>query len=356
MKTVDINDKNLIRTVVETLKDSGLIIFPTETAYGVAVDATDSDAVSKLLKYKKRPQGKAISVGVSDIEMASKYVEINETAKNIYKQFLPGPVTVISKSKRKVDKRLESEGATLGIRIPAQETILKIIKAYGKPITTTSANSSGKKTPYSIDDVLENLSKKQTELIDLIIDGGKLPKRLTSTVIDTTTEDLKTYRQGEARFGNAQVIDECKSASAEETILLGEKFMFEHRKSQGSKPVLFLLHGDLGAGKTHFAKGIAKALGITKNIKSPTYTYVEEYKIDSGKLFHIDAWKVENKSDLETLGFESWLKKGNVLVIEWPEIIQNLGQEFPKDADIIDLEFVQGESENQRTIKERGHE
>ncbi|MCA9381471.1 threonylcarbamoyl-AMP synthase [Candidatus Dojkabacteria bacterium] len=354
MKTIKIDDSKIIKNTIKELEKGGLIIFPTETAYGVAVDATNSDAVSKLLEYKKRPQGKAISVGVSDIEMANEYVEINETAKNIYKQFLPGPVTVISKSKGKVDKRLESEGSTLGIRIPAQDTILQIIKAYGKPITTTSANSSGKKTPYSIDDVLENLSKKQTELIDLIIDGGQLPKRLTSTVIDTTTEDLKTYRQGEARFEKSEVIDECKSASADETILLGEKFMFEHRKSLDSKPILFLLHGDLGAGKTHFTKGIAKALGIIKNIKSPTYTYVEEYKIDSGKLFHIDAWKIENKSDLETLGFESWLKKGNVLVIEWPEIIQNLGQEFSIDADIIDLEFVVGSSVNERILKERG--
>ena len=75
----------------------------------------------------------------------------------IYKNFLPGPVTVISKSTGIVDKRLESESSTLGIRIPKYDLMLKIIEQFGQPITTTSANSSGKKTPYSIQDILNNI-------------------------------------------------------------------------------------------------------------------------------------------------------------------------------------------------------
>ncbi len=354
MEIIKESDENVVKKVVKVLKSGGLVVYPTETAYGVGVDATNKDAVGKLLEYKKRPQGKAISVGMNDEKMASEYVEINKTAKNIYKEFLPGPVTVISKSKGKVDARLESEKGTLGIRIPDRKSILEIIEKFNKPITTTSANSASKKTPYSVQDVLDTLSQKQKKMIDLIIDGGELPKRLTSTVIDTTTDELKTYRQGQAKLGNKKAIDTCKSNSEQETILLGEKFMGENRKYLKEGAVIFLLRGDLGAGKTHFTKGIAKALGIERNIKSPTYTYVEEYNIPSsskkGMFYHIDAWKVETKEDLQAFGFENWLKEGNVLAIEWPEILENLGQEFP-NAKIIDLDFeVNGE--NNRLISE----
>ncbi len=350
MNIVKESDSDLVKTVAQVLTKGGLIIFPTETAYGVGVDATNSEAVSKLLKYKRRPEGKAISIGVYNQEMASKYVEINETAKNIYKEFLPGPVTVISNSKGNVDKRLESEKATLGIRIPDKESFLKIVNEFNKPITTTSANSAGKKTPYSIQDVFDTLTEKQKNLIDLVIDGGELPKRLTSSVIDTTTDYLKTYRKGAIDLNKKSIKATYITNSADETIELGSKLMSE--RIQKDKPIFFLLRGDLGAGKTHFTKGIAKALGIERNIKSPTYTYVEEYKVVTGKLLHIDAWKIENKDDLEMLGFNELNKPGNILAIEWPEIIENLGFEF-NDGEIIDLEFTQGNSVDQREIKER---
>ncbi|GAB4284488.1 MAG: hypothetical protein Kow0081_1710 [Candidatus Dojkabacteria bacterium] len=342
-------NENIIPKVVEVLDAGGLIIFPTETAYGVGVDATNSSAVTRLLKYKKRPEGKAISIGCYSAEMASKYVEINSTAENIYREFLPGPVTVISKSKGKVDPRLEAENGTLGIRIPARNLMLEIIKKFGRPITTTSANSAGKKTPYSIDDVFETLSASQKELISLVIDGGELPKRLTSTVIDTTTDDLKTYRKGAIDFSRKEIKESFITKSPEETIALGEKLMLDALETKLVR--VFLLHGDLGAGKTHFTKGIAKALKISQTVKSPTYTYVSEYKSDKikGKLFHVDAWRVENKEDLDQLGFQEWTSKENVLVIEWPEIIENLGVEF-EDEKVMRIVFKNGDRENERKI------
>jgi L-threonylcarbamoyladenylate synthase len=347
MEIIKIDDNNVIEKAISTLQKGGLIIFPTETAYGVGVDATNSEAVSRLLNYKKRPEGKAISIGCASKEMSEEYVVINQSAENIYKEFLPGPVTVISKSKGKVDKRLESEKGTLGIRIPDHKLILEIITRFGKPITTTSANSAGKKTPYSVDDVFDTLSQKQKALIDLVIDGGELPKNLTSTVIDTTGSELQTFRQGAIDFNRSKKEPKVhNSKSVEETIQLAEDLMKSKIDQLSTSPVIFLLRGKLGAGKTHFTKGIARALGITQNVKSPTYTYVSEYRIqESGDrrreadfvtrnteretLYHIDAWRIENRADLELLGFESWVKAGNVLVIEWPEIIMNLlGSEF----------------------------
>lgn len=132
MKILKLNDNNLIKEVIEELNNGGIIIFPTETSYGVGVDATNSNAVSKLLEYKKRPEGKAISIAVPNKESALEYVEINSSAENIYRNFLPGPVTIVSKSKHKTDKRLEAENGTLGIRIPNYRIILDILLQFKK--------------------------------------------------------------------------------------------------------------------------------------------------------------------------------------------------------------------------------
>src|SRR3989344_6720852 len=87
---------------VKALADGKLVFMATETVYIAAVDATNPSAVKKLIKFKNRPFGKPFSVGVTDIKMAEKYVSLNETAKNLYRQFLPGPVTVVSMGKHAV--------------------------------------------------------------------------------------------------------------------------------------------------------------------------------------------------------------------------------------------------------------
>ena len=159
------NQEEVIGRCIDTLNSGGLVVYPTETCYGMAADPTNQEAVEKLLDYKKKREGKAISVAVSDKKMAKKYVEMNEIAENIYDNYLPGPITVVSKSKGKVVKKVEADDETLGIRVPKYPFILKLIKKFGKPITATSANASYKKTPYTVKNILDNTSKKQQELI-----------------------------------------------------------------------------------------------------------------------------------------------------------------------------------------------
>ncbi len=327
MKVISADDQNLVETAAQVLSQGGLIVYPTETAYGIGVDATNPAAVSKLLEYKKRPEGKAISIAVESEDMAEKYVNINSEAKSFYKNFLPGPVTIVSNSKSKVDKRLESEKGTLGIRIPDYKLILEIISHFNKPITATSANLSGSKTPYSIEDILDNLPEKNKNLIDLIIDAGTLPKNPPSTVIDTTSNELTVIRSGQIDPTKTVLMNSYTTNSEEETIQTGFNIAKEIYNS--AAPSLILLNGELGAGKTHLTKGIAKFLGINQIIKSPTYTYVQEYKFEKDKkLYHMDAWKIDNKRDLEALEFYNWFKPGNVIVIEWPSVIMNLDESF----------------------------
>jgi len=134
--------KKVINEAVKVLQKGGLVVFPTETLYGIGADATNPKAIKKLNNYKKRPFGKPYSIAVSDQKMAEEYVELNQTARNLYRQFLPGPVTIVSSGKHKVAPGVESETGTLGIRIPDYPLVTEIVKNLGKPITATSANAT----------------------------------------------------------------------------------------------------------------------------------------------------------------------------------------------------------------------
>src|SRR3990167_2140049 len=159
MKVISIKttpESKIISQAVKALRAGGLIIYPTETVYGIGADATNSEAVKKLGEYKSRPFGKPYSVAVADQKMAEEYVELNDTAKNLYRQFLPGPLTVISKGKHLVSTGVDSEAGTLGIRISPHPLVNAIVRKLGRPITSTSANQAWGKRPYRISDILFN--------------------------------------------------------------------------------------------------------------------------------------------------------------------------------------------------------
>ncbi len=356
------NLHELVVRAVDVFKRGGLVVYPTETCYGVGVDATNAQAVNKLLSYKERPEGKAISIAVDSRQMAAQYVEINQTAENLYKNFLPGPVTVISNSTHQVAKGIEAEDGSLGIRMPAYQFTLDLIKTFGKPITATSANMSGKKTPYKIDDILNNIPDKKKELIDLIIDAGELPHNPPSTVVDTRLNDEKVLRRGtwSVEHGTKKPMKTFTSHSEEETKKIGEELMRELLSKLQNKSVVFALQGDLGAGKTQFAKGVARALGIKENVTSPTFTIVKEYpfqlqvtnyelRVGQGVFYHIDTWRMESEKELMDLGFEEMIKPGNVVVVEWMQKAKELIEDF-EQVSIIKWILIEGK-EDKREIR-----
>ena len=346
MKIIKINKAN-IEEIVKTLKNSGLVIMPTETVYGAFVDATNPKAVEKLNKYKRRPLGKPYSVAVSDQKMAEKYVYLNKTAKNLYKNFLPGPLTVVSKSKGKVAKGVESEGKTLGIRIPDYPFVIKVIKKFKKPLTATSANQSYKKNPYSVKDILDNLSHSQKKLIDLIVDAGRLPKNKPSTVIDTTQDEFSILRQGNIKI---KMENKFLSKDAERTQNLAKTIYKKYAKFYGLRPIIFALEGKMGAGKTVFTKGLGKALGIKENITSPTYDIIAEHKEGKTNLIHIDVWRLEDKNEIEKMGLEKLLKINPVIAIEWADKIGDVIRKYSEDAIVIWVKITYGKKENERII------
>lgn len=339
-----------INKAVEILKKGGLVVFPTETVYGIGADATNSKAIKKLNIYKARPFGKPYSIAVSDKKMAEEYALLNQTARNLYKEFLPGPLTIISKGKHKVASGVESENGTIGIRIPNYPLVIEIVKSLGKPITATSANASYKKRPYKISDIFENISAKQKKLIDLIIDAGQLPKSEPSTVVDTTLDDITLLRQGDIKLGNENKI---LSRSQENTQNLAKELLQKYEKFLGKRPVIFALEGPMGAGKTQFVKGLGQAMEIKEKIISPTYNLINCFRstVNSLRLNHIDTWRIQEPSEIESLGFIKMLENKNmVIAIEWAEKVADLIKKYRDQAVVVWVKIKYGKKENERLI------
>jgi L-threonylcarbamoyladenylate synthase len=347
--------RKIIKQAVSSLQKGNLIIYPSETCYVLGADATSSAAVAKAIKYKGERKGKPLSVAVNGLEMAKNYVEINPTAKNIFKNLLPGPVTVVCQGKHKVDPRVEAQIGTLGIRIPDHKLFLEISKEFGKPITATSANISGKKTPYSIKDITETLTEAKKTLLDLVIDAGKLPGNPPSVVIDTTLDQPEIIRQGKIDFSKLNARSVITN-NVKETIEFAENLVGKSLRSLSKNCLVIALQGDLGAGKTQFAKGIARALGINQRVNSPTFDIVHEYQFTKKgtkkTFFHIDAWRIASAKELLELGLKGMIAPGNAIAIEWvekgKEVLDKTLKSTTAKVIWIDINHL---SENRRRIK-----
>lgn len=346
MKIVNLTKKNqvsIINLTIKTFKSGGLIIFPSDTVYGLLCDATNEQAVKKLIEFKNRPPGKAISV-FCNFELINKLVKINKQQQKIIKEILPGPFTVVLSSKHKVHKLLESEKGTLGIRIPMYQYIEVLVNRFKKPITATSANIAGRSAYYSIKTLLRELSDKQKKLIDLIVDVGTLPRNKPSTVMDLTKSDVKVLRQGDVNFLNKPKT--FLSESVDDTKDIAKKILKENLNNL-KKPLVFIIEGELGVGKTVFVKGIGEILGIN-NIISPTFVIYYEY----GNFYHFDLYQIEEKEEFKYLGIEKLLIPGNILCFEWGEKAEEIINLLRSKGKIIYIKMKYiNEKEREITIK-----
>lgn len=344
MQIIPENSK-AVDIVASALEKGQLVFMATETVYIAGVDATNTEAVKKLVAFKNRPFGKPFSIGVTDIKMAERYVLLNQTARNLYKRFLPGPVTVISTGKHKVAKGVEAENGTLGIRIPDYNFFQKVCKKFAKPITATSANASYQRRPYKLSDILDNISKKQRGLIDLMVDAGELPHNEPSTVIDTTLDDKPVIlRQGEIKLKDK---DEVLSRSEENTQNTAKELWQKYESFSYKRAIIFALEGQMGTGKTQFVKGLARAMNITKKVTSPSYDLLNSY----GSLFHVDTWRMlDANSELAELDIKNLLKDNNVVAIEWADRAIKEIKQYSDDAIIIWVKINYGKKINDRLI------
>jgi L-threonylcarbamoyladenylate synthase len=323
---------NHLKSIISVLNKGGLIIYPTETCYGAGVLATSSKGVNKLLAFKGARGQKAISIAVADKIMAQKFVVLNDAAKNLYRNFLPGPITVISRSKSLVDRRLETPQHTLGVRIPNYSLALNILAKLKSPLTATSANASGRKQAYSLDNFIKYNPKKSLDLVDIFINAGSLPERQPSTIVDTTLNETTVIRQGTV-FLDKNKTTTFTSCSESATKKYAQNLTLSTIKKVHNSPLVIFLQGELGAGKTQFAKGIGQALGINQNINSPTYHIIKEYAYEKGSFYHLDTWRLTSEEIKQLISNKRLFRSNNIITVEWPQkishLIKQLNQMYP---------------------------
>src|SRR5659263_397130 len=168
-----------IRKASDIIKKNGIVIYPTETVYGIGANIFSNIALEKVFAIKKRDKDKPVSVAVSDFGMMEDLVYIGEKEKRFIAMFLPGPVTIVLKKKEKVPDILTSGSGLVGIRFPAHETTIQLIQLAGVPITSTSANISGEAPPKRVAQI--------KIAADYIIDGGDCSGELSLIHISEPT-------------------------------------------------------------------------------------------------------------------------------------------------------------------------
>lgn len=169
-----------IKQAVEIILKGGVVVYPTDTCYGLGCDATNAKAIEKIFRIKGREKDKPLPLIASSIDMIEKYVFLEERAIKLYKSF-PGISVALRKKGKAVPDIVNKE--KLAFRIPSNEISRKLSELSDKPIISTSANKSGDPSPYSINEVKLSL-KEYIEEIDFFIDEGILDMNLPSTIVD----------------------------------------------------------------------------------------------------------------------------------------------------------------------------
>ncbi len=172
--------------------NSGIIIYPTDTLYGIGCNPYDEIAVKKLIKLKKRSD-KPLPVLCENIDQAEKLVHLGELGRKLAAKFWPGGLTIIAKSiSKNAAKEISANTGCIGVRVPNHKCALKIISLCGGTLITTSANISGSKTLENPDEISQIFENKY----DVLIYGGKKPSGIQSTVVDITNDTIKIIREG----------------------------------------------------------------------------------------------------------------------------------------------------------------
>ncbi len=193
-----INFKNNIeytklKEVATAIKNGQVVVFPTETVYGIGTNGLDEKAIEKLYKLKKRPKNKPISLLVNNIDMINDIAEdITEIEYKLINKFMPGPLTIILKKKNKIPDILTANSSTVGIRIPENEIAIKLIEYAKVPLATSSANISGKSSGIN----LKNIMNDFNDDIDYYIDGGFSKIGIASTVVQVLDGIPHILREG----------------------------------------------------------------------------------------------------------------------------------------------------------------
>lgn len=196
-KSIKIDSERDLQSAVtkaaDVIKSGGVVAFPTESFYGLAVNATEARAIQRLFDVKKRSGAQPILILIPDVEQLDRYVtHIPEIARMLMNKFWPGGLTLIFEAKPNLPAGLTAGTGKVGVRLSSHPVATALAQAVGSPITATSANISGQPACSSAKEVFQSLGGK----VDLILDGGETAGGKGSTVLDVTMDPPVVVREG----------------------------------------------------------------------------------------------------------------------------------------------------------------
>ena len=188
-------NEKFIQQVVDVLKKGGIIIYPTDTVYGMGCDISNSKAIEKICKIRGiKPEKANFSIICYDLSHISDFTrQIDNETFRVIKKALPGPFTFIFNANKNVPKLLSSNKKTVGIRVPDNTIAREIVKMLGNPIISTSIHDDDEIIEYSTDPEL--IHEKYKDMVDLVIDGGYGDNE-PSTIVDCSDGNFEIIRQG----------------------------------------------------------------------------------------------------------------------------------------------------------------
>ena len=190
--SADRPETRAVAAAADVLRRGGVVVYPTETLYGLGVDATNPTALACLVALKGREPGKPISVLVADETMLSVLVaEVSPLARRLVRRFWPGPLTLVLPARPGVSDLLTGGTGSIGVRVSSHPVATALVVAVGRPVTTPSANPAGGVPPVTVEDARRYFGTT----VDAYLDGGRLPGEPASTVVDVR-DGLHVVREG----------------------------------------------------------------------------------------------------------------------------------------------------------------
>lgn len=200
MKIIRETDEKSLQVALDYLKSGRVISFATDTIYGLAVDASNENAINKIYKIKSRNRNKPIAIFLPNISKAKEIFLFNELAQKICEKFMPGAITLILKkrldAKIKIAKNINNNDESIGFRIVDRDFLNSLFLKFEGVLAVTSANISGKENPQSADDVFNSFKDIKEDI--LLIDGNECKQNIASTVIKVD-EKINILREGKIK-------------------------------------------------------------------------------------------------------------------------------------------------------------
>lgn len=277
-------DLNKIKEAAVEIKEGKIVLFPTETVYGIGANALDEKAVNKIFEAKGRASDNPLIVHICNLDMLNDLVqEIGETEEKLITNFWPGPLTIIFNRRECIPNNVTAGLDTVGIRIPSNSVARKLIEFAGLPIAAPSANISGKPSGTKVEDIIDELDGK----VDYILDAGMVEIGVESTVIRVVDNEVHILRPGKITVEDIQslgidvviekqIMEECKTE---------EKVMSPGMKYRHYAPntKCLLVYSD---DKNKLVERINEEIKLEKNV------------LVLGRTNNLDKYKTDNKLDM----------------------------------------------------------